>query len=110
MKKENGLKELRADIRQAAGEGASIEFQPSEKAMVYQFKLREWSAKGVGILVRNDSKVLGFIEVGQVIAVKIHNTAGHISSDPVNAEIRHISEPENGRHPDHKIIGLSILA
>ncbi len=103
------MKELRGDIRQAAADGASIEFQPAEKAMVYQFGLRDWSEKGVGILVRNDSKVLDLIKVGQVISVTIHNPGGPISSDPFDAEIRHISDPKDGRHPGHKIVGLSIL-
>jgi len=76
--------------------------------MVYQFSLRDWSDFGLGILVRNDSKILTHIKVGQVITFKIHKPEGNIAEHPLEAEIRHISEPENGRHPDHKIVGLHI--
>ncbi|WDP91805.1 MAG: hypothetical protein HUN04_19660 [Desulfobacter sp.] len=111
MKKEKNtrVEELRADVREAAEKGGSIEFKPSENAMVYQFGLRDWSTSGLGILVRNDSRVLALIEVGQVISLKVHDPGGHVSDTPIEAEIRHISEPEDGRHPDHKIIGLQIL-
>lgn len=101
--------ELRSDARKLAAKGESIEFRPAENAMVYQFSLRDWSDFGLGILVRNDSKVLTYIKVGQVIAFKIHRPEGSMPEHPLEAEIRHISEPEDGRHPDHKIVGLHIL-
>lgn len=111
MEKENNIRveELRSELRQTAEKGGSIEFRPSESSMVYQFGLRDWSASGLGILVRNDSKVLGLMAVGQVVSLKVHSPGGQIAKTPVEAEIRHISEPEDGRHPHHKIIGFQII-
>lgn len=100
---------LRSDVRETATSGGSIEFKPSEKAMVYQFSLRDWSSYGLGILVRNDSKVLAHLKVGQIISFKMHRPGGGILEHPVDAEIRHISEPEKGQHPEHKIVGLEII-
>jgi len=110
MKKDEDTlnEELRSDDRNMAATGGSIEFRPSEDAMVYQFSLRDWSDFGIGILVRNDSKILTHIKVGQIITFKMHKPEGKISEDPIEAEIRHISEPKDGRHPDHKIVGFHI--
>lgn len=99
----------RSDARSNAAKGGSIEFRPSEDAMVYQFSLRDWSDSGLGILVRNDSKILTYIKVGQIISFKMHKPEGSISENSLEAEIRHISDPEDGRHPEHKIVGLHIL-
>ena len=106
---EVGNGESRSDFRAADVQGGSIEFRPSEDAMVYQFSLRDWSSSGLGILVRNDSEILTHIRVGQVISFKVHRAGGNMVEDQLEAEIRHISEPEEGQHPDHKIVGLHIL-
>ncbi len=100
---------LRSYARETAASGCSIEFKPSDNAMVYQFSLRDWSSHGLGILVRNDSKVLTHLKVGQIISFKMHRPGGDILKQPVDAEIRHISEPEKGQHPAHKIVGLEIV-
>ena len=111
MKQDQNLSdtELRSDIREAAAQGGSIEFKPSENSMIYQFSLRDLSAKGLGIIVRNDSASLNHLAVGQVLSLTLHQSDGNISKDRFQAEIRHISEPEDGQHPNHKIVGLRII-
>ena len=78
---------------------------------VYQFKVRDMSSKGAGIVVRADSKFLKMIQIGQEFEVKLHSTAktgnrtGHYRSTIV-----HISELKEGRFKGHMAVGISILS
>lgn len=100
--------ELRSEIRQAAAHGAVVEFRPSKDAMIYQLTLRDWSASGLGILVKKDSKISQLLDVGQIFTMAIHLGSARTEPEHVYAEVRNISEPQAGRHPDHYIIGLHI--
>ena len=110
MEKENKSEgsELRTQIRMAGGQGAIVEFQPQGNMLAYQFPLRDWSESGLGILAREDSKILKYLEAGQTLLVLLH-WGGRRETEEVRVEIRHISAPEQGRHPGHKVVGLSIL-
>ncbi|HCY85811.1 MAG TPA: hypothetical protein DHV36_11810 [Desulfobacteraceae bacterium] len=101
--------ELRAEVREAAARGASVEFKPDKESMIYQFSLRDWSPSGLGILVKRDSDIFKFIRVGQKIDVKLHKGDATLDPNLLLAEIRHISEPSAGLHPNHLIVGLKIL-
>jgi len=111
MKKEENAKQggFRSYLRAIAAKGGRVEFKPSGRSMVYQFGLRDWSDSGLGIIVHKDSAVLGHLKVGQVLALTLHQTEGSITRDALEAEIRHISEPEHGQHPNHKLVGLHII-
>jgi len=101
--------DLRTQVRKAAAEGASVEFTFPDSMIVYQFPLRDWSHTGLGILARQDSKILDYIQEGQVFPVTLRREGTGISLEVYRVEIRHISDPEQGRHPGHKVVGLSIL-
>jgi hypothetical protein len=101
--------DLRTQVRTAAAEGASVEFEFPGSVIVYQFPLRDWSHTGLGILARQDSKILDYIQEGQVFPVTLRREGTGISLEVYRVEIRHISDPEQGRHPGHKVVGLSIL-
>ena len=101
--------DLRTQVRTAAAEGASVEFTFPDSMIVYQFPLRDWSHTGLGILARQDSKILDYIQEGQVFPVTLRREGTGISLEAYRVEIRHISDPEQGRHPGHKVVGLSIL-
>ena len=111
MKKDNcsESEDLRTQVRIAAGEGASVEFTFPGSVFIYQFPLRDWSSTGLGILVRQDSKILDHIREGLVFSVTLRRERVGLSFEVYRVEIRHISDPEQGRHPGHKIVGLSIL-
>lgn len=111
MEKENssGNEDLRSQVRTAVADGASVEFTFPDCVVVYQFPLRDWSDTGLGILARQDSKVLEHFQEGQVISVTLRREGAGLSLEVYRVEIRHISDPEQGRHPGHKIVGLSIL-
>jgi len=111
MEKENHSEdeELRTQIRTAAANGASVEFAFPGAMLAYQFPLRDWSHTGLGILARQDSKVLEYIREGQIFSVTLRREGSGVSLEAYRVEIRHISDPEQGRHPGHKVVGLSIL-
>jgi len=111
MEKENysEKEELRIQVRTAAADGASVEFTFPGSGFAYQFPLRDWSETGLGILTRQDSKVLDHIREGQIFSVTLHRGGRGPSQEAYQVEICHISDPEHGRHPGHKVVGLSIL-
>ena len=100
---------LRSEARTESEANASVEFQPGDNTLAYRFKLKDFSSGGFGILVRKDSKVLEHINPGDVITMTYH--PDRVTSNPIphNTQIKHISEPEHGKHIDHMVVGLLIL-
>lgn len=111
MEKENypERKDLRAQVRTAAADGASVEFKLPDSVHVYQFPLRDWSDNGLGILIKKDSKILEHIRAGQIFSVILRRDGRGLSLEVYWVEVRHISDPGQGRHPGHKVVGLKIL-
>ena len=103
------IQNLRCETRTKSQDNASVEFKPGKTAMVYHFKLKDFSSKGFGILVRKDSNVLKHIKEGDVLDMMYYpdNLANNPRSH--HTEIKHISEPEPGRYYDHLLVGLLIL-
>ncbi|NDY71888.1 hypothetical protein DO021_07460 [Desulfobacter hydrogenophilus] len=101
--------DLRTQMRTAAADGASVEFTFPDSVLVYQFPLRDWSYTGLGILTKQDSKVLDYIREGQIFSITLRRGGNNLSLETYRVEIRHISDPEQGRHPGHKVVGLHIL-
>ncbi len=101
--------DLRSEIREEAQQKASVEFIPGEKKISYHFKLKDFSSKGFGIIVRKDSKVLEHIKTGDVLNMKYHPSEAIANPEAHLTKIQHISEPEPGKHIDHMIVGLLII-
>ncbi|UCF90164.1 MAG: hypothetical protein JSW39_17925 [Desulfobacterales bacterium] len=76
---------------------------------LYQFKVRDVSPKGAGIIVREDSEFLGLIKVGQELDVNFISPKGTQPSGLYRAEVEHISRLEKGRYKGHRLVGISIL-
>lgn len=99
----------RIEPRITGHENASVEFIPGNGKMSYRFKLRDFSSKGFGIIVKNDSKLLKLLTTGDILDMKYHpekETAFPISH---KTQIKHISEPDPGTFKDHMLVGLLIL-
>ena len=60
----NSSPDRRPESRTLLDRYYSVEFQLQETGNVYQFKLRDMSSKGLGILVGKDSAVLKHLKVG----------------------------------------------
>ncbi len=99
----------RIEPRTIGHENASVEFTPGSSQMIYHFKLRDFSSKGFGIMVKKESKVLKLLKKGDVMDMKYHPEES--TTDPVShkTQIKHISEPDPGTYKDHILVGLLIL-
>jgi hypothetical protein len=87
----------------------SVEFQLKDTGNVYQFKLRDISSKGLGILVNKDSAVLEHLKVGDTLDMKYIPPESAGSSESLKTKIAHITQKDEEPFKGHFIIGLSIL-
>ena len=76
---------------------------------VYQFKVRDVSPKGAGILIKDDSAFLTMIEVGRILEVHFISPWGSEPAGYYKVEIKHISRLKKSRYKGHLVIGISIL-
>ena len=78
---------------------------------VYQFKVRDMSAKGAGIVVKADSNFMKMILVGQELDVKmIPGTGVEGLSGYQRSRVAHVTELKEGRYRGHMVVGLSFLS
>jgi hypothetical protein len=78
-------------------------------APIYQFRVQDVSSDGAGILIKEDSKFLSLIEVGQIVDADFVSPDGTDPAGNYKAEIRHITKPNEGKNKGHFLVGLSIL-
>ena len=78
-------------------------------APIYQFRVQDVSSDGAGILIKENSKFLNLIEVGQIVDADFISPDGTEPTGSYKAEIRHITKPNKGKHKGHYLVGLSIL-
>jgi hypothetical protein len=78
-------------------------------SVVHQFKVRNMSPWGLGILVKEDSAALRRLEVGDVLEMKYNPAKPLGSAEYLRTEIRHITRLDQGRFKGHYLVGLLIL-
>ena len=76
---------------------------------VYQFKIRDVSPTGIGILVNESSEVLDHLEVGNVLEMKYNPRNSSDLPESLETEISHITKIEQGEFKGHYIVGMLIL-
>lgn len=76
---------------------------------IYQFRVKNVSTKGAGILVEDDSTFLDKIEVGQIVEVNFISPEGSNSSGTYSAEIKHITKLSREEREGQRLVGISIL-
>jgi PilZ domain len=86
----------------------SVEFRLEETGNVYQFKLRDMSSKGLGILVNKDSAVLKHLKVGDTLDMHYIPPELAGTSESLKTKIAHITEKDDEPFKGHFVIGLSI--
>ncbi len=62
--------ERRSEPRMIIEEYCSVEFSISRLEPAYQFRIREMSSSGMGILVKEDSALLKPLSVGDILNLK----------------------------------------
>ena len=87
----------------------SVEFSKKGLDDIYQFKIWNISSKGICILVKEDSALMGYLKVGDVLDMKYYplDESGPIQRS--KTEITHITKDSEGRFKGHFLVGLSIL-
>ena len=101
--------ERRSESRSPVEEYSSVEFSISPLIYRYQFKTVDVSPSGMSILVKEDSAVLEYLKVGDVLDMKYYHVDRSKAPESMKTEIKHITRDEEGRFRGHYFIGLSIL-
>ena len=76
---------------------------------VHQFRVREVSPTGIGILVNESSAVLDHLEVGNVLNMKYNPRNPSDLPEFLETEISHITKIEQGQYKGHYLVGMLIL-
>jgi len=101
-------KEKRSELRRAKLKNYRIEIKFVGEP-IYQFRVLNVSAKGAGLLIKDDSAFLKMIEVGQIIEADFISPEGTAPSGLYQAKIKHITKLDKKEHRGHYLVGLSIL-
>ncbi|MFO8083613.1 MAG: hypothetical protein R6U27_04755 [Desulfobacterales bacterium] len=105
----SSFEEKRAEPRIPTSQFYSVEIFIAELTRRYQFKLRDISKVGIGIIVRDDSLVLDYLQVGNIMEMLYASPPRIAESELLKTRIEHISKCESGRYKGHHIVGLSII-
>jgi hypothetical protein len=108
VSKSKMLKERRTDPRRTTLRNYRIEIKLIGEP-IYQFRVKDVSSKGAGLLVKDDSGFLSLIEVGQIVDTEFISPDRTDPNGNYKAEIKHITKPNNGINEGHCLVGLSIL-
>jgi len=76
---------------------------------IYEVKIKDLSSNGVSILVKKDSLLLNHLGIGKTISVKYYLGDRSKALGPFKANIKHLTQLEEGRFKGHFSAGLSIF-
>jgi hypothetical protein len=105
----NNSREKRSDPRIILDRYYSVEFRLKETASVYQFKLRDLSSKGLGILVNKNSAVLEYLKAGDTLDMKYVPPESAGLSESLKTQIIHITQKDEDPFKGHFLIGILII-
>jgi hypothetical protein len=105
----NDSVEKRSESRTELEKYHSVEFEIADLGFVYHFKIWNVSPKGMCLLVREDSDVLEYIEVGNVLDMKCYTADFSVPPNDLKIQIKHITKEDQGRFKGHYLVGLLII-
>jgi len=76
---------------------------------LYQFKLKDTSENGASILIKEDSFMLNYLEVGQTLKINFSSDLQSGHNGDFEIEIVHITKVDKGRYKGHFLVGVRIL-
>mgnify|MGYP000193385422 FL=1 len=107
------VKKDRSTEKRSESRGAPKGFHGASIKLVgvplYQFKLRDTSENGASILVKEDSFMLNYLEVGQILNISFSSELESDHNGDFETEIVHITKMEEGRYNGHYLVGVRIL-
>jgi hypothetical protein len=101
--------EKRAAPRRIIDQYRSVEFSPSSTEPVYQFRIRDISSSGTGILIKEKSAALRHMKVGDILKMKYNPMNLSNSPQYLNTEIIHITKIDEGQYRGNYLVGLHVL-
>ena len=104
----NSEPDRRLETRTILDRYYSVEFRLEETGNVYQFKLRDMSSKGLGILVNKGSAVLKHLKVGNTLNMKYIPPESAGFSESLKTQIAHITQKDEWPFKGHFIVGFFI--
>jgi hypothetical protein len=87
----------------------SVQFSVKDLAYIYQFKIRDVSNEGLCILVDENSEVLKYLKIGDIIEMKYYLSESLGTTEALKTEIRHVTKDADKRFKGHCQVGLRIL-
>jgi len=103
------MSEQRREERFELDQYYSVEFLINGLGCLYQCKLWNISKKGMCIIVKEDSPVLEYYKVGDILNMRYYAEGSTVPTQYLKTQIRHISKDNGDRFKGHKLIGLLIL-
>ena len=101
--------ERRTEPRAEVDQYYSVEFSAAGATHAYQFKIRDFSSKGLCIVVKDDSDLIKHLKVGDILNTKYYPVDSAYPTENLRTQIKHITKDEQGRYKGHTLVGLLIL-
>jgi len=101
--------EKRSESRKIVDDYYSVEFTVNRELPVHQFRVRDMSPWGLGILINETSAALRRLNVGDVLEMKYNRATPKGSAEHLRTEIRHITRLDQGPYKGHYLVGILIL-
>jgi len=100
--------EERSEPRTILDQYRSVEFSLNKENPIFQFRVRDISPSGMGILVNEGSMALKYLEVWQVFPMTYNPESPDCASKQIETEIRHITRVTEGRYRGNYLVGLCV--
>ena len=100
--------EKRSEVRQKAKRCYHAEIRLMG-VPVYEVKIRDLSAKGSCVLVKEDSLLINYLKTGQNIMVKYYLENRDKTGKVFEATVKYVTMVEEGQFKGHYLVGLEIL-
>ena len=86
----------------------SVEIPVNELGVIYQFKVWRTESMNLYVLVKEDSGILPWIQVGENLTMKYYSNNIFARYQNYNTEVRFITRQQYGRLRGHYLVGLEI--
>jgi len=100
--------ERRAEARQPTEDYHSAEFRIDPSGYLFQTRIWNFSYRGMCLLLREDSRVIGKLEVGRELEVNYYPTDASRPPETRRTRIVHITRETQGKFKDHVLVGLCL--
>ena len=99
----------RCEHKKSADKYYSAEFSIKGFDLIYQFKIWNPASAPMYVLVKEDSKILPWLKVGDTFNVKYHTANSLHPPEYLETAILHVTKNDQGRFRDHYLVGLEIV-